>query len=316
MLSKEAENHPIVGSNCGLLDQATSALGAADKGVLLTYDVEGLGGTTSKQFEFNGQPEKPDGKSFAEQKFVVVTCPEISRQLAGTKYNEMASDVKTSLTLLRNLGILNNYQGYGDLSPAEFANETPRILQLLNIRYSPEIAIRMFARITHEVEENARATEMITAAETGNVEDFAKAMVAGGESSVGLHRVGELTNGSTVFELPVFLAIMNTFADREQGVMAAKNCGGGGNMTSVLMVDASAVDSLSEMLGSIKVDDDPSFMESLLAKVTQNYRTQISSEVLRETVIKLMRLNREQKIVFTPTVPGPGAGIVYNTKKV
>jgi galactokinase len=290
-------------------------LGAADKGVLLTYDVEGLGGTTSKQFEFNGQPEKPEGKSFAEQKFVVVTCPEISRQLAGTKYNEMASDVKTSLTLLRNLGILNNYQGYGDLSPAQLTEETPRILQLLNIRYSPEIANRMFARITHEVEENARALEMITAAENGNVEDFAKAMIAGGESSVGLHRVGELTNGSTVFELPVFLAIMNTFADREQGVMAAKNCGGGGNMTSVLMVDANAVDNLSQMLGSIKVDDDPTFMESLLAKVTQNYRTQISPEALRETVIKLMQLNRENKIVFTPTVPGPGAGIVYDTKK-
>lgn len=133
--------HRYAGVNSGIMDQMISALGQAQHALLIDC----------RSYEFRPIPMPPDVR-------IVVCDSKVSRELAGSAYNERRAQCEEAVRLLQ--GVLPGIKALRDVSPEEL--ETHRDL----------LSKLVYRRARHVVTENARTLEGAERLQTGDLERF------------------------------------------------------------------------------------------------------------------------------------------------
>lgn len=196
--------HDFVGVSCGIMDQASIALGG-----IVSLDC------TSLQFQ------RVPALSDEYQIIVMDTCH--PRTLAGSKYNERIMELKRVQEMLRATNSLLEVEQIDYLSLIELA-ELPRLQGLLGDE-------KLQRRLGHVVSENHRVTEAMGALAASDFTRFGELMNASHDS---LHHDYEVTGD----------ALMNIVSiSREQpGCLGARMTGAGFGGCALALVAEDAVD--------------------------------------------------------------------------
>jgi galactokinase len=133
--------HEFAGVNSGIMDQMISALGLAQHALLIDC----------RTYEYQPIPMPPDVR-------IVVCDSKISRELAGSAYNERRAQCEEAVRLLQ--PVLSGIKALRDVSSEQL--QTHRHLL-------PEL---VFRRALHVVTENARTLEGAELLQNGDLERF------------------------------------------------------------------------------------------------------------------------------------------------
>lgn len=194
--------HRYAGVNSGIMDQMISALGQAQHALLIDC----------RSYEFRPIPMPPDVR-------IVVCDSKVSRELAGSAYNERRAQCEQAVRLLE--GVLPGVKALRDVSVDEL--ETHRDLL-------PELVYR---RARHVVTENARTLEGAERLQAGDLERFGVLM---NESHRSLRDDYEVSSP----QLDTLVAISQTIP----GVYGARLTGAGFGGCTVALAQPDAVEQL------------------------------------------------------------------------
>jgi galactokinase len=220
LIAQKAENH-FVGSNCGLLDQAT--ITNARKGQMVLLDFDHVPATA-----------KPVKARLDGCTFMVVADPKIGRVLGETGYNVRRAKCEESHSVLAKL-LNKKVKSLRDVSVAEFKQVEAKMTDAI-----------MKKRVRHIVTENQRVIDAVTALEAGQAKKFMELLNESGMSALKDYELDEATPSLT------FLC-ETMWALGEKYAAAGRNMGGGFNpMGLALAADKDKENFKQELSGKYK----------------------------------------------------------------
>jgi galactokinase len=203
LLCQKAENK-FVGSNCGLLDQATITNAKKDQMVLMDFNQTPAGIKTIKA-------------NLPGYTFMVVADPKIGRVLGETGYNVRRAKCEESHAVLAKL-LHKKVNSLRDVTEAEFKQ--------IESQLTDEV---MKKRVRHIVTENQRVIDAVKALEAGDAASFMKLINASGKSALGDYELDE--------QCPSLTFLCQTMWQLgEKYDAAGRNMGGGFNPMGLSVV--------------------------------------------------------------------------------
>ena len=225
LLSKRAENGPLVGTPCGLLDQASVAFSKSDAMVLL---------------DFQEQPGKPLGVelipahlSSSGLSFVISVDPEVKRNLGATGYPARRKMCEDSVPILSRL-LGRELKSLREVSVSEF-EKTRTALET----QGSEI---MRMRVEHIVHENQRVLDGVEALRRGDTRIFGELLNKAGHSALELYGLDEKTP-----ELTFLVDVTRS----SSVAMGSRNMGGGFSAITLSLMKRTEVSRFCEEVGGL-----------------------------------------------------------------
>ncbi len=231
LLAQKAENH-FVGSNCGLLDQATIVNSQKNQMVLLDFD-------------HTPATAKPVKARLDGCTFMVVADPKIGRVLGETGYNVRRAKCEESHSVLSKL-LNKKVKSLRDVSVSEF--------KLIEDKITDGT---MKKRVRHIVTENQRVSDAVTALEAGDARKFMQLLNESGMSALRDYELDE--------ETPSLTFLCGTMWELGKTLAAAgRNMGGGFNPMGLALVADKDKEKFKQELSEkykAKFDHDLEFIE-------------------------------------------------------
>jgi len=225
VLCRRAENGPLVGAPCGLLDQATVALGQKAKLVLLDFLPADGRPLTAKLI-----PADLGAKGFD---FVITVDPQVKRNLGDSGYPQRRKVCQASLSVLSQL-LSKTVTSLREVSIPEYESCKNALAQ--------QGGDVMRKRVEHIVYENQRVLDGAQALEWGQVERFGELLTAAGHSALELYGLDERTP-----ELTLLVESGRTVP----GVMGTRNMGGGFSAITLSLLKREAVPDFESKMAEI-----------------------------------------------------------------
>jgi galactokinase len=215
LLAQKAENK-FVGSNCGLLDQATITNAKKDQMVLMDFDQTPAGVKAVKA-------------SLPGYTFMVVADPKIGRVLGETGYNVRRAKCEESHAVLAKL-LNKKVTSLRDVTEAEFKQIESQLIDEV-----------MKKRVCHIVTENQRVVDSVSALESGDAKTFLRLINESGRSALGDYELDE--------QCPSLTFLCQTMWQLgEKYDAAGRNMGGGFNPMGLAVVADKDKDSFKREL--------------------------------------------------------------------
>ena len=224
-LCQKAENGPLVNSPCGFLDQAACAL--SKKNRLLFLDFFPKNGLLISEYKY-----VPIDLSKHDASFLIVVDKKIKRNLGESGYPARRQQCEQSLPLLSNL-TGRKIASLRDISIAEFKLYKNKL---------EKADTKMRMRVEHITYENQRVLDAVKALKYGDINLFGKLLTASGKSALELYELDEKTP-----ELTYLLSQ----ASQIEGVIGARNMGGGFSANILVLLKNSHLDSFSAKLSTM-----------------------------------------------------------------
>ena len=201
LLCKRAENGSLVGTPCGLLDQASVAMGERGKAILLDFHPSDGGPLGVRLI-----PASLSEKGYS---FVISVDPDVKRNLGETGYPARRKMCESSTPILSEL-LEKKVSSLRDVSVSEYESVKEKL--------SKTGGDIMRMRVEHIVYENERVLNGVSALEKGDVELFGNLLNEAGVSALELYGLDEKTP-----ELSFLVQTQREF----QGISGTRNMGGG-----------------------------------------------------------------------------------------
>lgn len=210
ILCKEAENGPLVGVPCGLLDQATITLAQSDKFLLIDFRPQENVAIQTSSIDTHFDPAL---------NFVIAQDRSVRRKLGETGYPARRALCQQSVILLSAL-LKRPIAALRDVS-------TPELFSL-EAKFRESGKEVMFRRALHVVSENERVQAAVLAMQSEDWVGLGKLLTASGTSALDLYDLDEGTPELRSL-VEVQLAI--------PGVLGVRNMGGGFSALTLALVD-------------------------------------------------------------------------------
>jgi len=242
-----AENN--IGSNCGLLDQYAVAL--SEPGHLLALD-------------FSDNSSFTQMADLGDNSFLVVFDPNLRRNLGETAYSERRSACETGLAAINKVGG-NTYSSLREVAVEELISLEGALAG--ELMASGHTSSTVMKRLRHVVGEISRTLEAIEFLRSSDVDSFAELMTDSGYSALDNYDLDENTP-----ELRFALEELRKI----EGVLGARNMGGGFSVVLLALVGRQSQEVVKEAIQKIYKDryfrelDFLEFEPSLGASVVQS----------------------------------------------
>lgn len=214
-LCKRAENGPLVNSPCGLLDQASVALGERGKFILLDFRPTSGAPVDSRLITVD----------FAAQgySFIISVDPEVRRNLGESGYPARRRMCEDSLPILEKL-LRKPVSCLREVSIGEFESCKGAL-----VKQGSEILRR---RVEHVVYENQRVLDGVMAVERGDAKRFGEIMNEAGHSALELYGLDEKT--------PELTCLLEA-GQRSSVALGSRNMGGGFSAITLSLVPKKSI---------------------------------------------------------------------------
>lgn len=225
IICQKAENGPLVNSPCGFLDQGTCALAKKDHLLFLDF-------LPKKNLPISSYSHIHLDLNQHNASFMIVVDKKITRNLGESGYSQRRKSCEESLPILEKL-LNKKIESLRDVSVNEFI-KCKRSLDKIDHK------IRI--RVEHIVYENQRVLDGINALKHDNIEAFGKLLTASGKSSLELYELNEGTPE---------LTFLLSKARQINGVIGARNMGGGFSANILILIKKSRVEKFIDRLSFI-----------------------------------------------------------------
>ena len=222
LLCKSAENGPLVGTPCGLLDQATVALGKHGHMLLLDFEPRGGDPVTATLI--------PTNLSNEGYSFIISVDSTVKRDLGSTGYPERRKTCEESLPVLSGL-LGKEVSSLRHVSRSEFEQVRTTLLE--------SGGETMVKRVEHIVYENERVLDGVAALQSHDIGRFGEILTASGRSALELYELDAQTPELT------FLVKAQR---RSQYVVGTRNMGGGFSALSLSLIKSGDSEAFKEEL--------------------------------------------------------------------
>ena len=207
LIGQYSENN-FNGCNCGIMDQFAVAMGKKDHAIFLD--------TSDLSYEY--APCVLDGAK------IVITNSKVKHSLVDSAYNDRRNECAAALKALQSeLDI----QALGDLTPEEFEAHKSLIKDEIQLQSEK-----------HDVYENQRTIDAVTALKAGDIESFGKLM---NQSHISLRDDYDVSCEE--------IDILVDLAWKIPGVLGSRITGGGFGGCTVSIVKDESIDTFIETIG-------------------------------------------------------------------
>jgi len=234
MLCKRAENGEFVGTPCGLLDQASIALGKEHSLVFIDFLATAISPATTKIISAD--------KTLLGYSFVIAVDKQVKRNLGETGYPARRKMCEESLPIISKL-LGREISSLREVSVPEFLS--------FKTKLSEEGRQVLTMRVEHIVLENQRVLDSVKAIDTGNATWFGELLTQSGESALTLYGLDEKT--------PELTRLVAMQRDRKD-VVGIRNMGGGFSAITLALLKTS---DLEEFTKSVKEQYQEEFGKAL-----------------------------------------------------
>jgi galactokinase len=211
LLSKRAENGPLVGSPCGFLDQGTIAF--AKEGGVVFMDYRPAFDAPVSEIKVIDAHIAPDTVSF-----VIPFDRTLERQLGQSAYVERRQTCEAGVSFFATK-LERPIESLRGVTSEDFV----RLREALE-EHNPQ----MRKRVEHVVYENARVRTALLALKAGNTPAFGELLTQSGKSGLELFELDEQTPQ---------LTFLVTFGRDLPGVLGMRNMGGGFSAVALALVE-------------------------------------------------------------------------------
>ncbi len=224
LMCRQAENGPMVGTPCGLLDQASVAFGKSGKTVMLDFKP-----TKSAPVGVKLIPADIASQGLS---FVITVDADVKRNLGETGYPARRKMCEESVPVLSKL-VGKPMESLRDLSVSEFETHKAALIKACGD------VVR--TRVEHVVYENQRVLDAAKALENNNFKKFGELLTASGKSAIELYELADKTP-----ELSFLVEHSRTLKE----VWGTRNMGGGFSGIILSLMKKSDVKSFEQQMNS------------------------------------------------------------------